>query len=207
MEKKICKKCGFEKEICEFYIQKRNKDGYWLTCKECERKKYHQNSEYVKKRVKNYRDNNKEKIKKNKKEYSQNNIEKERIRRRKYWDKYKEVSRKNAKERYQIDEIFKIKNNIRTRIRIFLKTKNILKTETIFNIVGCSPEFLKEHLEKQFKDGMSWENYGYEGWHIDHIIPLSSAKNKDEIYKLCHYSNLQPLWAVENLKKGNRIIK
>jgi len=58
-------------------------------------------------------------------------------------------------------------------------------------------------LEKKFVGGMSWENYGK--WHIDHIIPLSSANNEDEIYKLCYYTNLQPLWSEENLKKGKKI--
>ena len=74
-----------------------------------------------------------------------------------------------------------------------------------FEIIGCSKEFLKEHLEKQFTDGMTWENYGFYGWHIDHIIPLSSGKNEDEIYKLCHYTNLQPLWWFDNLSKGSKI--
>jgi len=68
--------------------------------------------------------------------------------------------------------------------------------------VSCSPEFLKKHLENQFIDGMSWENRSE--WHIDHIIPLSSAKTKDELYKLCHYENLQPLWVEDNLKKIGR---
>jgi hypothetical protein len=77
------------------------------------------------------------------------------------------------------------------------------KTEMV---VGCSKEFLKEHLEKQFKDGMSWENYGHAGWHIDHITPLASAKTEEEVYRLSHYTNLQPLWATENFKK-NRFIK
>ena len=60
------------------------------------------------------------------------------------------------------------------------------------------------HLEKQFAIGMSWENRSE--WHIDHIIPLSSAKTEDEVYKLCHYTNLQPLWAEDNLKKSNKFI-
>jgi hypothetical protein len=51
---------------------------------------------------------------------------------------------------------------------------------------------------------MSWDNYGYYGWHIDHIIPLSSAKTKEEIYKLCHFKNLQPLWWTDNLSKGKK---
>jgi hypothetical protein len=53
---------------------------------------------------------------------------------------------------------------------------------------------------------MSWDNYGFYGWHIDHVIPLSSAKTEEEVYKLCHYTNLQPLWAEDNLKKGSKII-
>jgi hypothetical protein len=63
---------------------------------------------------------------------------------------------------------------------------------------------LKQHLENQFQSGMNWKTYGKYGWHIDHIIPLSSAKTEKELYKLCHYTNLQPLWAKDNLIKGNR---
>ena len=70
--------------------------------------------------------------------------------------------------------------------------------------MGCSPEFLKEHLQSKFKDGMNWDNYG--SWHIDHIIPLSSAKTTEEFNTLCHYTNLQPLWASENLSKGKKMV-
>lgn len=73
------------------------------------------------------------------------------------------------------------------------------------NLLGCSVEFLKQHLEKQFKNGMSWENHGK--WHIDHIIPLASAKTQEKIEYLCHYTNLQPLWAKDNQSKGAKIIK
>ena len=92
---------------------------------------------------------------------------------------------------------------VRKRLHRFLKTKNMTKKNTTFEIVGCTPQQLKEHLEKQFVDGMNWENRSE--WHIDHIIPLSSAKTEEEVYKLCHYTNLQPLWAEENLRKGNKI--
>jgi hypothetical protein len=85
-----------------------------------------------------------------------------------------------------------------------LNVKNIRKNNTTFYIIGCLPNQLKEHLEKQFNGNMSWDNYGK--WHIDHIIPLSSAKNEDEVYKLCNYTNLQPLWAEDNLKKSNKIL-
>ena len=64
-------------------------------------------------------------------------------------------------------------------------------------------EELKIHLEKQFKPGMSWDNR--KEWHIDHIVPLASAKDEETMNKLCHYTNLQPLWAEENLSKGARL--
>jgi hypothetical protein len=63
---------------------------------------------------------------------------------------------------------------------------------------------LKIYLEEKFIDGMSWENQGK--WHIDHILPLSSATNEDELYKLCHFTNLQPMWATDNIRKGAKII-
>jgi hypothetical protein len=82
----------------------------------------------------------------------------------------------------------------------------LIKNKTYNDIIGCSPEFLKEYLENQFAEGMSWDNHGQYSWHIDHIIPLSSAKTDEEIYKLCHYTNLQPLWAEDNLRKSNKIL-
>jgi hypothetical protein len=88
----------------------------------------------------------------------------------------------------------------------FFKSNNIYKTNKTFEIVGCTPQQLKEHIQLQFKDNMSWENYGYYGWHIDHIIPLSSANTEKELYKLCHFTNLQPLWAEDNLKKSNKML-
>jgi len=81
----------------------------------------------------------------------------------------------------------------------------MIKNSKTYDILGCTPQELKEHLEKQFVEGMTWENRGE--WHIDHIIPLSSAKNEDEVYRLCHFTNLQPLWALDNLKKSNKLIK
>jgi hypothetical protein len=79
------------------------------------------------------------------------------------------------------------------------------KKNKTFEIIGCFPKELKEHLEKQFSNGMTWENRNE--WHIDHIIPLSSANSEEEVYKLCHYTNLQPLWKEDNLKKSNKLIK
>jgi len=65
---------------------------------------------------------------------------------------------------------------------------------------------LKKYLEDKFSEGMTWDNKGFYGWHIDHIIPLSSAKNEEDIIRLSHYTNLQPLWGKDNMKKGNKVI-
>ena len=96
---------------------------------------------------------------------------------------------------------FKLKHNIRTRLRKAIKNRDI----SLLKATDCSIEYLKKHLESQFQPGMSWENYGE--WHIDHIIPLSSfnLENREELLKACHYTNLQPLLAEENLSKGDKI--
>ena len=109
------------------------------------------------------------------------------------------------KERRKSDPIFKLASNVRGRLGAFLKMKNIRKTNKTFAMVGCTPEFLKEHLEKQFKIGMTWKNYGKYGWHIDHKDPLDLAMTPEDVLELSHYTNLQPMWATENLKKGNKV--
>jgi hypothetical protein len=78
------------------------------------------------------------------------------------------------------------------------------KDTTTEDILGCSIEFFTQYLQSQFTEGMTLENHGK--WHIDHIIPISSAKTEDEVYLLCHYTNFQPLWARDNLIKKNKII-
>jgi hypothetical protein len=74
-------------------------------------------------------------------------------------------------------------------------------------LIGCSVQALRNHFESQFTDGMSWLNYGE--WEIDHILPLTSFNltNREEYLKCVHYTNLQPLWVMDNLKKGNKILK
>ena len=75
-------------------------------------------------------------------------------------------------------------------------------------LLGCTVSFFMKHIESQWKEGMTWDNYGYRGWHIDHIIPCSAFDlTKEEEQKKCfHYTNQQPLWAEENMKKGAKIL-
>ncbi len=86
----------------------------------------------------------------------------------------------------------------------YFRLNGISKKNKTFDIVGLEPKDLKVYLEKKFEKNMNWENYGE--WHIDHIIPLSSAKSEEQPYDLCYYTNLQPLWKRDNLIKGNKII-
>ena len=108
--------------------------------------------------------------------------------------------------KYSSDPMFKLTMTMRARLKVFLKATNMKKTNKTFKMVGCTPKFLKEYLEKQFKPGMTWQNYSLRGWHVDHKKPISSAKTPEDVKKLMHYTNLQPLWANENLSKYNKLI-
>lgn len=175
---KICRKCLIEKDISLFSKDLQNKDGYKHSCKEC-----------CKLQDKKYYTNNSQVILEKQKEYRKLN-------RSRYTD--------NETYRRKIDPIFKLKKNIRKRVNDYFKVFDIKKSNTTFNIIGKSPKELKEYIENLFDDGMTWENYG--DWHIDHIMPLVTAKTEDDVYRLNHYSNLQPLWAKDNMKKGGKII-
>jgi len=102
--------------------------------------------------------------------------------------------------RREIDPLFKLSKNLRTRIYYAVKSKGWIKKSSTPEILGCDYETVRKHLENQFIDGMCWKNHGR--WHIDHIKPLAKAETQEELYKLCHYTNLQPLWAADNLSKG-----
>ena len=192
MEKKICSKCKIEKDVCEFHKGK-TKDGYQYKCKEC--KKEYSKLNFIKENNRKtlWAKNNPTKVKESKQKYYNNNTDKEQFRNNQY-----------AQNRKKIDIVFKVSCVSRTRLIEFLKIKNITKKNKTFNYIGCTPQFLKEYLETKFVSGMSWDNHGE--WHIDHIIPLSLSKTEEELYKLCFYKNLQPLWAEDNLIKSNKVI-
>ena len=194
METKICSKCKEEKDVCEFYNNRKLKDGKRPACKKCVNQ---ENSLYVKK--------NRDKINIIKQKYVDNNKEKVKQSKKEWFNKNPNYRNEWVINNYKNDFLFRLINIMRSRTRIFLKSKNIEKKNKTFEIIGCSPKFLKEYIEKQFTEGMNWDLFGSH-IHIDHIIPLSSAKTEEDAYKLCHYTNLQPLWAEDNLKKGNKIL-
>jgi hypothetical protein len=206
MEKKICSKCKIEKDVCEFNKLHSSNDGYKPKCRECCKEEYQINKEKYSILNKIYREKNKLNIHLYYKKWYEKN-QKSKLDKNKIYilnnrDKVNNrvISLRNS------NPINKLKDNIRSRLRIFFKTSNISKKNKTFEIVGCSPQFLKEYLENKFLEGMSWDNHGLFGWHVDHIIPLSSANTEEDVYKLCHYTNLQPLWAKDNIKKSNKIL-
>jgi hypothetical protein len=89
------------------------------------------------------------------------------------------------------------------RTRIHRALKGNFKSSSVVKALGCSLEYFKEYIEKQFQSGMTWENHTVKGWHLDHIIPLCSVDltDSEQYKKVCHYTNLRPLWAGENLRR------
>lgn len=137
--------------------------------------------------------------------YRIRNLEKRRQATREYRkrnpEKVKESARKSYVKRRGTTE-YKLIHSLRNRLRIALFNNE--KSGSAIEDLGCSIKELKCYLESKFKNGMTWQNYGHKGWHIDHIIPLKKfqLKIRVELLKACHYTNLQPLWAKDNLTKG-----
>lgn len=210
---KECIKCNIKKNYDLF---KKN------ICLECillyQKEYYYKNLDKIKKRYILNRDKN---ITNSKINYQKNKEEKI-IYSKKYYDKnkkeisnYNKLNRDNINKkknkRYKEDYIFRCKCLIRANINSIFKRKNIKKDSKTEEILGCSYSFLKNYLENKFENWMSWDNHGYYngslnyGWDIDHIIPLSKSTTKEEIMKLNHYTNLQPLCSKINrdIKKDN----
>lgn len=107
-------------------------------------------------------------------------------------------------KRLHTEPVFKLKHTLRGRFRKLVKGEH--KTNSVLTLLGCSVEKLKEHIESQWLAGMTWENWG-KLWHIDHIVPCVSfdlTKYSDQL-KCWHYTNLRPLFALDNLRKGGKI--
>jgi len=119
--------------------------------------------------------------------------------------KHKQKAYDRVKRYRQTNPLYRFKKSIRSRIERALKENDFRKDKKTNEFLGATIDFVKKHLEKQFTKGMTWGNRGFTGWHIDHIIPLSSAKNEEDLIKLFHYTNLQPLWRHDNLTKSNKI--
>lgn len=196
--KKTCNKCSVEKSILEFEKRSAFKDGYDCSCKECRRgiktftnKKCNTcNSVYTCEPYKS----TKQKIKKCKSCTKERNNN--------YRREYVKKNKASWAVRNVISQSF---------IRAF--KGQYKKSDRTEELLGCTIQEAINYIETTFKEGMSWENHGRckDGscenvWHIDHKIPLDSAKTEEELVKLCYYTNLQALWAFDNLSKNSQII-
>lgn len=221
---KLCVGCEQLKKYDDFTKNKTKKDGLNNYCKLCQKHYREKNKEQIREYQKkykqankeklflqqtNYRKNNKQKIIERNKKYRLNNKEKIKLKYQQWSNKNREYIRIYKNQQYHNKHKHNIQNrlrsSLRSRIRLAIgKGKKCAKT---MDLIGCSLSHLRKHIEKQFVDGMSWNNYGFYGWHIDHILPCSNFDLTDPLQqKQCfHYTNLQPLWAKDNLKKSNKL--
>lgn len=190
--KPICMDCGnsFEKngknKICSKDCRDKRKKDYY-------KKWYEENKDSCIEYSKNWRIENKDRYLNNNKKWYRSTI-----------DNRREYLKNHLNKKYKEDPEYKLKKLFRKRINDFV----FKRTNSSSELLGCDIKKAREHLEKQFKEGMTWENHGNDGWHIDHILPCASFDLTDpEQQKKCfHYTNLQPLWAKENMSKGAKIL-
>ena len=225
MKTKICYKCKKRKSISEFTKNKNSKDGLSWWCKKC-------NKEYRIENKKKLLEYQKEYYQKNRKQRLKYQKEYHKLHRNKNIKQMKKYYRKNSKKLLYQSKIYRIFNkkqrtkqltqkrktdikfkllcNLRTRLCQALKRNS--KRGSTLNLLGCSIEDFKIYLESKFKPGMTWDNHGrgfngkgMEEWHVDHITPCVNfdLSKESEQRKCFYYSNLQPLWAKENIKKKN----
>jgi hypothetical protein len=196
---KRCTKCQgeFPATLEFFHKCSSRKDGLFSWCKNCsleqKRKYYNANKTEIRDKNKKWYDKNRDKVLEQKKEYESRP---EIIRQR------RKTKNKYYHNKLKYDAGHKVRINLSRRIIDYINKSG----SSVLDFIGCSIDDLKIHLEKQFVDGMSWENYGRYGWHVDHIRPCCSFDLTDpEQQRECfHYTNLQPLWAKDNLSKGGR---
>jgi hypothetical protein len=154
------------------------------------------NKEYISNKSKTWYEQNKEHRKEYLKEYREKNI-----------DKIRQIKRDYERNRKSSDPLYKLITNFRTAIWTVLKESNVDKYGHYFDVLQYSPEELINHLEKQFNNGMTWENYGK--WHVDHKLPITSFNIQEmgdsEFIKCWALDNLQPMWGDENIKKSNKL--
>lgn len=266
MATKVCTKCKTEKDLLEFYNDKKSPDGHSCWCIECDKKKhkeyYQAHSDKIREKTANYYRNNIEKVKSRTKEYVKRPEVKARIKAyreankehrrevkrawtsanrehvneeaRKFYHAHKDSIRpkyqeykkshreqinaqakeyreknkynlnKKVVERLHNDPIFKLKCQIRGMVRDSFGRKNWRKASRTKDIVGCDLDFLYEYLCKTWKDRYG-EDWNGQPCHIDHIIPLAMAKTKEDVIRLCHYTNLQLLTPEDNMRKSDRL--
>jgi hypothetical protein len=216
---KTCVSCKLEKLFIEFPNNSKSPDGKHSYCKPCSNQKNKEwrlkNQEKRRESLKRWKKENVDKIKEYKKNRKPTENEKrgkqlwlmanaEKI--KQYRKEYKKNNQKKLSQadklRKQQDPTYRAICSIRSRVSGLCRDICNGKKRSSTKAIGLARDEFRLYIESLFKEGMTWDNYG--SWHIDHIKPLSLAKTEDEVMKLNHYTNLQPLWAIDNLKKSNK---
>ena len=193
---KICSCCKIEKSYDEYHKSKNDKDGYKTACKVCRNKKQD-----------DYRQNNKDKINEYMKNYSEVNSTDIKLKCKKWVNDNRDKANETKRlwKRSNKERLRKYNKTYTHKWRMFLhgtlKRMNLPKSNRTIDMLGYSPLKFKEHLESLFLPGMSWDNHG--DWHIDHIKPLSLFASDTPINIVNALDNIQPLWAKDNLIKGD----
>lgn len=190
--------------------RKKYSKNYYQKNKERKRiysQNYHiKNKEKIRSSHRLYREKNKINIRESSIKYEIRNKDKRNAYRKLYKQQNKKRRNEQRKLKRLIDSNYKLKEYMRKRMWAALN--NIDRSETTQFLLGCTIEYLRSYLETKFQPGMTWVNYGINGWHVDHIIPCACfdfSKEEDQ-YRCFHYTNLQPLWAKDNLRKSSKLL-
>lgn len=203
---KTCIKCGELKQLEEFYPVKSKPSQFYTSCKACWSKRaadyYKRNRDALLKSGIEWRKNNRDKVNAAVRRRREKDPAKFRAAFTRWSKNNPGYGKKYIAKRRKADPGFRISLSLRSRISGAIRNKGVWKSEKTKDLLGCSFEDFLSYLETLFKPGMSWLNYGE--WHLDHIKPcavfdLTDLHQQKECF---HYTNLQPLWAIENLKKG-----
>lgn len=211
----VCCVCKEDKPKTEFNKNRNTATGLTYECKPCQGNKsnnyYKENKEeqsikqkeyYLAVREekllyqKEYQKKHKDRLKEYGRLYNLNNR-----------DKKNALGRVYETKRKAEDPIYKFKHRVRSMVYCSFKrslTGNYRKSQRTEDILGCTMNDFIDYISSKFTEGMSLDNHG--DWHIDHIIPLASANSEEEITKLCHHTNLQPLWGTDNMVKGKKMV-
>lgn len=204
---KKCSKCRETKPAEMFSRHKRNRDGLQFQCKACISDYNLKNRKHWRSKAATRSDAYREAERERNRTYHRRNREAIAERRRKYRQNNKELlaerNRVYQEKRRAHDHKYVLVGRLRRRMLQALNEKHLTKNQTTMQALGCDADYFCQHIERQFLKGMNWENR--DKWHLDHIVPISSAKTEEEIYQLAHFTNIRPMWATENISKGNQV--
>ena len=200
---KTCQKIWYE--VNKNKVLDRQKD--WNESNKVKRKIYQKDwNESNKDKRKVYYESNKNEIRVKQKVYNNINKKKIKLQKKAYREVNKDKLNSYSRNKRKTDIQYKLRHNLRTRLGDAIRCNQ--KVGSAVKDLGCTIEELKSYLESKFQPGMTWNNWTVDGWHIDHIKPLASfdLTDRNQLLEACHYTNLQPMWAKDNLIKSDKLI-